>query len=88
MINIKCKGECSGCGACAMVCPTGCISMIEDSEGFRYPNVEQSKCIDCGKCDKTCQCQNPICSTNIPEAFACYNLRYRRHQVQEGYLPC
>ena len=58
MINIKNKQDCCGCSACAQRCPKQCISMIEDDEGFLYPHVDTSKCIDCHLCEKVCQVIN------------------------------
>ena len=54
MIEIKKRIDCSGCHACANACPKGCISMVSDEEGFWYPQVDKSKCIDCGLCEKVC----------------------------------
>lgn len=48
------KHECYGCYACKEICPTNAIIMEEDSEGFRYPVVDEEKCIDCGACSKAC----------------------------------
>ena len=45
---------CCGCSACVNVCPQKCISMISDEEGFLYPRIDVSSCIDCGLCEKTC----------------------------------
>lgn len=45
---------CCGCQACEQVCPTNCISMIEDKKGFKYPFKNQEKCIECGLCEKVC----------------------------------
>lgn len=45
--------NCSGCNACASVCPRSCISMKPDELGFLYPYVS-SECIDCGLCEKAC----------------------------------
>lgn len=53
-INIKHKHDCSGCTACASICPKQCITLVSDKLGFRYPSVEISKCIDCGLCINTC----------------------------------
>lgn len=54
MINIKNKQDCCGCSACAQRCPKQCITMAEDEEGFLYPKVDISKCIDCYLCEKVC----------------------------------
>ena len=35
-------------------CPQKCISMKTDEEGFAYPEVDQSLCVGCGKCDSVC----------------------------------
>ncbi len=50
----KIKNTCNGCGVCALVCPKKCIRMVEDSEGFLYPEVDESKCIKCNKCKRYC----------------------------------
>lgn len=54
MIKITDKQDCCGCSACAQRCPKKCISMIEDEEGFLYPKVDTSNCIDCHLCEKVC----------------------------------
>ena len=54
MINLKNKQDCCGCSACAQRCPKQCISMTEDEEGFLYPQVDSSKCVDCHLCEKVC----------------------------------
>ena len=54
----KNKFDCCGCEACANVCSKGAISMQEDENGFRYPLIDNSKCIDCGLCRKVCAFQN------------------------------
>jgi coenzyme F420-reducing hydrogenase beta subunit len=50
----KKKKECSGCAACANVCPKQAIEMLPDSEGFMYPVIDQSRCIGCRKCQDVC----------------------------------
>ena len=54
MINIEDKRNCCGCSSCAQSCPVSCISMQPDAEGFLYPVVDLSRCIDCGLCEKVC----------------------------------
>ena len=48
------KTECTGCGACENCCPVNCISLQMDAEGFRYPVIDESRCINCGNCGTTC----------------------------------
>ena len=54
MINIIDKSKCSGCGSCASTCPKNAIKMEYDTEGFLYPVVERSLCVDCDLCDRVC----------------------------------
>ena len=70
MIKILNKENCCGCTACFNICPKKCISMQSDEEGFLYPIIEESKCIDCGLCEKACPILNykPI-NGKLPEAY-------------------
>lgn len=63
MIKITDKRDCSGCAACAQRCPRHSITMMEDSEGFLYPTVDTTTCIDCGLCEKVC----PVINRNDAE---------------------
>lgn len=55
MIKIKDPKDCCGCTACASICAHDAITMAPDALGFLYPKVDESKCVDCGLCDKVCQ---------------------------------
>ena len=50
----KGKEECCGCTACYAICPKEAISMVEDEEGFEYPQIDESKCVRCYQCIKVC----------------------------------
>ena len=52
------KNQCCGCAACSDVCPTGCISMQADEEGFCYPQKNDAQCIRCGRCETVCPMKN------------------------------
>lgn len=54
MIQIREKRDCCGCGACVQSCPKSCVTMQEDGEGFLYPEIDMSLCVDCGLCEKVC----------------------------------
>ena len=59
-ISILPKPGCYGCGVCVDVCPTECITLLDDQEGFPYPSVDQAVCIECRKCINTCPGLNDI----------------------------
>lgn len=54
MIQIVDKNKCCGCCACVDICAHQAISLINDIEGFWYPEIDKDKCINCGLCDKIC----------------------------------
>lgn len=66
--------RCCGCHTCMNVCPTGAIRMQEDKRGFLYPVILQTKCIDCGLCQKRCPVlkKQDDMVKNI-KAYACFN---------------
>lgn len=65
--------KCCGCTACMSVCPKQCISMEVDGEGFLYPLVDQSLCIDCEACVRTCPFYHPSESHKPEEVYAAIN---------------
>lgn len=58
MIKLTHQEDCCGCAACAEICAKNCITMQTDSEGFRYPSVNEQQCIQCGLCDRVCPVKN------------------------------
>jgi len=44
---------CTACGACALICPAGAITMEETPAGFVAAKVSAA-CVDCGQCRKVC----------------------------------
>ncbi len=72
--EICAKELCSGCSACASVCPVSAISMKADDEGFEYPCIDYSVCIGCDKCANTCPVAVRHKDTGtLPEVYACIN---------------
>lgn len=46
--------KCTGCGACANVCPRNAITLPWNEDGFRAPVVDTDACVGCGACTKIC----------------------------------
>ncbi len=67
---------CTGCAACANICPRQCISFEEDAEGFCYPKVDESLCVQCGRCTAVCpvsQEKPEDRPTDSAKVYACIN---------------
>lgn len=70
-IDILPKNLCTGCSACANICPVNAISMHENAQGFYEPNIDGNICINCGKCEKVCPVLHPYFNNDRePECFA------------------
>lgn len=65
--------ECCGCTACQQVCPTKCIEMRADQEGFLYPVMDKERCINCHKCEKVCPLNIAQKNESKPICFGGWN---------------
>ena len=72
MLVIEDASRCCGCEACVQKCPRNCIEMKADREGFFYPTVDTSECIECGLCNKVCPMQTKSHQdyNAMPKAYA------------------
>lgn len=72
---IKNQYKCCGCRACVNRCPTSCIQMITDQDGFDYPVVNETLCIECGMCQNVCPLNKDYKKekSTIMNVYACYN---------------
>lgn len=71
------KELCSGCSACAQICSHGAISMNADREGFVYPTISESLCVECGLCEKVCpyvESEKKIIKNSNPDVYAAWHL--------------
>lgn len=53
-ISIVKEEACTGCLACVYICGKKCIQKTKNKEGFIYPQVQMTSCVDCGKCVSVC----------------------------------
>lgn len=67
--------KCTGCTACVQICPKSAIKMETDGEGFRFPKIDNSKCVDCGICRTVCTIYDTDSNTAPKHwVFACRSL--------------
>lgn len=62
--------RCTGCTACAAVCPKNCITMAADRDGFLHPAADESLCVRCGLCEAVCPVLDVPHPDHVPDAFA------------------
>lgn len=77
-----CQRICNGCSACMSICPKSAIEMKEDKKGFRYPVVNEKKCINCGLCKKTCN--SKIYKNAIKETYILKNKDSVQHIISQS----
>lgn len=71
--------DCCGCSACVQKCPKQCITMHNDKDGFLFPIVVNSQCIDCGICAKVCPMENAVEPSDCQRYYGAYNVK--THEV-------
>lgn len=74
------KNKCCGCTACENICPKSAISMQYDDYGYKYPVIDQIKCIDCGLCQRTCQFRHSEIEDKYDEVD-CYAIKHKDIKV-------
>ncbi len=76
------KEKCTGCELCVNVCAQKAIQMREDQYGFLYPEVDNSRCVQCGLCSKKCPANlvNQFRVNDIePKAYAVINHNKKKY---------
>ena len=54
MLDLIKSDNCTGCMACYNICPKLAISMKNEMDGFLFPQINSSLCIECGACESHC----------------------------------
>ncbi len=62
--------NCTGCGACVQRCPKQCISWTTKEFDFRYPQIDEATCINCGLCEKVCPIDKELKAPVVQKAYA------------------
>lgn len=73
--------DCCGCSACAAICPVDAISMQQDAKGFPYPQIDESKCVRCGKCLAVCAFKKDAATADNALPLKIYAVRAKDAEV-------
>ena len=73
---------CTGCSACVNICPSKCISLKLNDEGFYYPIINDDLCKNCSLCVKACPLN--IKSSKENHAIKVYAYRNPNNLVRKG----
>ena len=75
MIKLCQRDLCTGCGACFNACRHDSIKMTPSSgEGFLYPMLDHSTCVNCGLCSKVCPILTHPTKNDVPDVYAAWNM--------------
>jgi len=104
LFRVKCLANCSGCGVCAAVCPTHCITMTLNNDGFYKPLKAEDNCVHCTLCDGVCPFKSgeavPLDSMSLYSANAIDNSVCKQsssggiawliadYAIEHGYAVC
>ena len=78
---IICDSElCTGCLACGSVCSQKAISETQDEQGFVIPLIDETKCIKCNICIKTCPQNTPVLKQASDNCWAAISLNRQIHE--------
>lgn len=72
-LDTKKNEDCCGCRACEHICKYNAIQMYENKEGFLYPKINETICVNCGICRKVCPFNADIKNSDINEIYAAQN---------------
>lgn len=81
------KKECCGCSACGQICPQDAITFVSiDNEGFKYPVIDENKCVHCYLCETVCPVESPVyLNEESPTVYATYlNDEHERGKSSSG----
>ena len=73
--------SCTGCGMCSAVCPVDAIEIKLNADGFYRPVVNETKCISCGICKKSCYCYEDRYDSEEPKFTpVCYSAKNKNEE--------
>ena len=86
MIHLCEKELCTGCLACFHACPKNAITIEKNNLGFKYPEVNDKKCINCGTCSQVCHVQAPNTKSSPQQVYSYKGKKEDRLKSSSGAL--
>lgn len=95
--------KCTGCMACVDACPKKCITSEEGKGGFKFTHIDESECINCGKCYSVCPIETNKKHSEEQHLYAAYSIDaacrnggssggifelLAKHFMNHGYYVC
>lgn len=89
-MNICDLEKCTGCSACINTCNHESIKMTENQQGFLYPRIDESKCIQCNLCRQVCPANHTTQPNNYLHVYAALvkNDAERAKSTSGGIFAC
>ena len=84
------EDDCIGCGACAEVCPSQCIALVDDTEAkppVRRLAIHFDACIFCGQCELNCTTEKGVHLTTEYD-LACFDRTACLETVEKELVLC
>lgn len=67
------KDYCTGCGNCIFACKKQAIEFKRDELNNIYPQIDESKCVECGLCNKACPAINKVEKKKPTDCHSAYS---------------
>jgi len=84
------EDDCIGCGACAEVCPSQCIALVDDAEArppVRRLAIHFDACIFCGQCELNCTTEKGVHLTTEYD-LACFDRTACLETIEKELVLC
>ncbi|MFH1479180.1 MAG: 4Fe-4S dicluster domain-containing protein [Candidatus Omnitrophota bacterium] len=85
------KDDCVGCGACSVVCTSGCLKqedILTGEEPKRRLTINYESCIFCGQCEANCITKKGIKLSNQLDDIATFNRKDVIEEVVKELILC